>query len=37
MRAAAGKTELDIAASRVKGKSDAVQRDQLTCLMMAGF
>ena len=37
MRAAAGKTELDGAASRVKGKSDAVQRDQLTCLMMAGF
>lgn len=37
MLAAAGKTELDGMASNVKGKQDAVLRDQLMGLMMAGF
>ena len=37
MLAAAGKAELDGMASNVKGKQDAVLRDQLMGLMMAGF
>lgn len=37
MLAAAGKVELDGMASNVKGKQDAVLRDQLMGLMMAGF
>ena len=37
MRAAASKMELDGMASSVKGKQDAVQRDQLISMMMAGF
>lgn len=37
MLAAAGKAELDGIASNVKGKQDAVLRDQLMGLMMAGF
>lgn len=37
MLAAAGKAELDGMASNVKGKQDAVLRDQLIGLMMAGF
>lgn len=36
-RAAASKMELDGISSDVKGKQDAVQRDQLMALMMAGF
>lgn len=35
--AAAGKAELDSMSSNVKGKQDAVLRDQLMGLMMAGF
>lgn len=34
MRAAAGKTELEGLASKVKGKEDAVYRDQLIGFMM---
>lgn len=37
MRAAAGKVELDGMVSNVKGKQDAVLRDQLMGLMMTGF
>lgn len=37
MLAAAGKAELDGMASNVKGKQDAVLRDQLMGHMMAGF
>ncbi len=37
MRAAVSETELDGKASKVKGAEDAVQRDQLIGLMMAGF
>lgn len=37
MLAAAGKVELDGMASNVKGKQDAVLRDQLMGLMMTGF
>lgn len=37
MLAAAGKVELDDMASNVKGKQDAVLRDQLMGLMMTGF
>ena len=37
MLAAAGKVELDGRASNVKGKQDAVLRDQLLGLMMTGF
>lgn len=37
MRAEASKIELDGLASRVKGSDDAVQRDQLIGMMMAGF
>lgn len=37
MRAAASKLELDGMASKVKGADDAVQRDQLIGMMMAGF
>lgn len=37
MRAAASKMELDGMASKVKGAEDAVQRDQLIGMMMAGF
>lgn len=37
MLAAACKAELDGIASNVKGKQDAVLRDQLMGLMMAGF
>lgn len=37
MRAAASEMELDGMASKVKGADDAVQRDQLIGLMMAGF
>ncbi len=37
MRAAASDAELDGKASKVKGAEDAVQRDQLMGLMMAGF
>ena len=37
MRAAASDAELDGNASKVKGAEDAVQRDQLMGLMMAGF
>lgn len=37
MRAAVSKTELDGMASKVKGRQDAVQRDQLIGMMMAGF
>ena len=37
MLAAAGKAELDGMASNVKGKQDAVLRDQLMGFMMAGF
>ncbi len=35
--AAASKTELDGMSSSLKGKQDAVLRDQLMGLMMAGF
>ena len=37
MLAAAGKVELDGMVSNVKGKQDAVLRDQLMGLMMTGF
>lgn len=37
MLAAASKAQLDGMASNVKGKQDAVLRDQLIGLMMAGF
>ncbi|MDE6601404.1 MAG: hypothetical protein K2N39_06680 [Lachnospiraceae bacterium] len=37
MRSANSKLELDAAASGVKGAKDAVQRDQLMIMMMAGF
>lgn len=37
MRAAVTKTELDGMVSKVKGRQDAVQRDQLIGMMMAGF
>ena len=37
MLAAASKTELDGMASKAKGSQDAVVRDQLMGLMMAGF
>lgn len=37
MRAAASDLELDGMASKAKGSEDAVQRDQLIGLMMAGF
>lgn len=37
MLAASGKVELDGMASNVKGKQDAVLRDQLVGLMMTGF
>lgn len=37
MRAAASDMELEGMVSGVKGKQDAVQRDQLMGLMMAGF
>ena len=37
MRSANSKLELDAAASGVKGAQDAVQRDQLMIMMMAGF
>lgn len=37
MRAANSKIELDGKASNVKGSQDAVRRDQLMALMMAGF
>lgn len=37
MRAASGGLELDGMASKAKGSEDAVQRDQLIGLMMAGF
>ncbi len=36
-RAAASEVELDGKISKVKGSEDAVQRDQLMGLMMAGF
>lgn len=37
MRSANSKLQLDAAASGVKGAQDAVQRDQLMIMMMAGF
>lgn len=37
MRAAVSKIELDGKVSKVKGSQDAVQRDQLIGMMMAGF
>lgn len=37
MRAASSKAELDGMASEVKGKEDAVRRDQLMCMMLAGL
>lgn len=37
MRAANSQAELDGMASKVKGTQDAVQRDQLIGLIMAGF
>lgn len=37
MQAAVSKMELDGIASSKKGSKDAVQRDQLMALMMAGF
>lgn len=37
MRAAVSKTELDGMVSKIKGREDAVQRDQLIGMMMAGF
>ncbi len=37
MLAAASKTQLDGMVSNVKGKHDAVLRDQLMGMMMAGF
>lgn len=37
MRAAENKLELEGLASKAKGSQDAVQRDQLIGMMMAGF
>lgn len=37
MRAANSKLELDAEVSGIKGTEDAVQRDQLMAMMMAGF
>ena len=37
MRAANSQLELDTMASKIKGADDAVQRDQLIGLMMAGY
>ena len=37
MRASNSKLELDGMSSGVKGAQDAVQRDQLMAMMMAGF
>lgn len=37
MRAAVTETELDGMVSKIKGRQDAVQRDQLIGMMMAGF
>lgn len=37
MLSASSKLQLDAAASGVKGAQDAVQRDQLMIMMMAGF
>lgn len=37
MRVAASKMELEGMASKAKGSEDAVQRDQLIGMMMAGF
>ncbi len=37
MRAAASKMELDGISAKAKGSADAVRRDQLMALMMAGF
>lgn len=37
LRAANSKLELEAEVSGVKGAEDAVQRDQLMCMMMAGF
>lgn len=37
MLAATSETELDSIASKAKGTQDAVQRDQLIGMMMAGF
>lgn len=37
MRATVSQTELDGMVSKVKGREDAVQRDQLIGMMMAGF
>lgn len=37
MRAANSELELEAEVSGVKGAEDAVQRDQLMCMMMAGF
>lgn len=37
MLSANSKLQLDAAASSVKGAQDAVQRDQLMIMMMAGF
>ena len=36
-RAAMNKIEIQGKASRIKGNNDAVQRDQLMAMMMAGF
>ncbi len=37
MRAAASKMELDGISAKAKGSADALRRDQLMALMMAGF
>ncbi|MDE6903590.1 MAG: hypothetical protein K2P76_01350 [Lachnospiraceae bacterium] len=37
MRAAMNEVEIQGKASRIKGNDDAVQRDQLMTMMMAGF
>ena len=37
MRAAASEVELDGLSARIKGSEDAVRRDQLMALMMAGL
>ncbi len=37
MRASVSEMELDGIASKAKGSEDAVRRDQLTGMMMAGF
>lgn len=37
MQTAASKTELEAKAESIKGTQDAVRRDQLMMLMMAGF